>query len=264
MSDINPNPGRTAPLEQIAVLLHDSREHVLRGLLENPLVCEIHVCLLLGRKELSTALLETIAGRDDWMRSYRVRRALAFHPNVPHTLGLHLVRELYVSDLVQLTFLPSGQPALKQLAQELVLARLPQLPLAQKMTLARRGSAHLVGALLLDGSTEVLSTVLDSPHLNEGHVLKALSRIALPARVVAAIAEHGRWSNIYSVRLALLRNPQAPLGRVLSFLPSISTQDLRALKQSHSVPAKLQPHIQRELANRAQHGKSSPQKARGS
>lgn len=254
--EIDRNAARMASEEQIARLLHDAREEILRGLLENPRFQEIHLCLLLGRKELSSLLLENIASHKEWMGSYRVRRALAFHPNVPHSLGLHLVRELYVSDLVQLTWLPSGQPALRHLAEELVLARLSQLPPAQKMALARRGSGRIMGALLTDGSPEALPTVLDSPLLNEGHVLKALSRIALPARIVAAVAEHARWSKIYSVRLALLRNPQAPLARVLSFLPSISTTDLRVLSQSSSLPSKLQPHIRRELASRAQHGKS--------
>jgi hypothetical protein len=261
--DMDETLASKAALDQIPVLLHDPREEILRGLLENPLLREIHLCLMLGRKDISSALLEKIAGRDDWMSSYRVRRALAFHPNVPQALGLRLVRELYAPDMVQLTFLPSGQPALRQLAEELVLARLPQLSIAQKMTLARRGPARLVGALLQDGSPELLPTVLDSPHLSEGHVLKALARIALPARVVAAIADHGRWSNVYSVRLALVRNPQTPLVRVLSFLPGVSTTDLRFLKQSHSVPVKVQPYIQRELSSRMQHGKWV-QKTRGS
>lgn len=38
----------------------------------------------------------------------------------------------------------------------------------------RRGPPRLTGALLIDGSPEVLSTVPDSPFLNEGHVLQAL------------------------------------------------------------------------------------------
>ncbi len=254
------NAARTAPQEQIPVLLHDTREEILRALLENPRFQEIHLCLLLGRKDLPSLLLENIATRKEWMGSYRVRRALAFHPNVPYTLGLHLVRELYLSDLVQLTFLPSGQPALRHLAEELVLARLPQLPTAQKVAIARRGPARITGALLTDGSPEVLPIVLDSPLLNEGHVLKALSRIALPARIVAAIAGHSRWSHIYSVRLALLRNPQTPLAQVLSFLPSISTTDLQILAKSTSIPSNLQPHIRRELANRMQRGKCAVQR----
>ena len=122
---------RTAPEGQFTVLIHDAREEVLRGLLENPRFEEIHLCLLLGRKNLSSVLLESIAARTEWMQSYRVRRAIAFHPNAPHTLGLHLVRELYLPDLVQLTLSAFGQPALRHLAEELILARLPQLPLAK-------------------------------------------------------------------------------------------------------------------------------------
>jgi hypothetical protein len=255
-SELDRDEARRAPLEQIPVLLHEHREDVLRGLLENPHFEELHLCLLLGRAELSTALLEEIAKRKEWMASYRVKRALAFHHNLPPSLGLSLARELYQSDLVALSFSPSGNPALRHLAEELVLAKLPQLPPAQKMTLARRGSPRIIGALLIDGSPESLPTVLDSPLLNEGHVLKALARVALPVRIVTAIADHGKWSHISSVRLALLRNSQTPMARALAFLPSITTTDLKILSQSSSVPSRLVPHVRRELANRMQHGKS--------
>jgi hypothetical protein len=254
--ELDGDGARRAPLEQIPVLLHEDREDVLRGLLENPHFEQLHLCMLLGRAELSTALLEEIAKRKEWMTSYRVKRALAFHHNLPPSLGLSLVRELYQSDLVALSFSPSGNPALRHLAEELVLAKLPQLPPAQKTTLARRGSPRIVGALLTDGSPESLPTVLDSPLLNEGHVLKALARVALSVRIVTAIADHAKWSHIYSVRLALLRNSQAPMARVLTFLPNITTTDLKILSQSSSVPSRLVPHIRRELANRMQHGKS--------
>ena len=242
--------------DEIPLLLHDSSEEVLLGLLDNPHVEENHICLLLGRKDLSSRLLETLAGHADWMSSHRVRRGLAFHPHVPLALGLRLVRELNLIDLVQLTFSPSGAPPVRRLAEELVLTKLPQLPPAQKVALARRGTPRLIGALLVDGSPEVVPALLDSPFLTEGHVIRALSRINLPVRVVTGIAEHGRWSHVYSVRLALARNSQAPLARVISFLPSISTSDLRMLAESSSVPSNLRPHIRRELANRMQHGRS--------
>jgi hypothetical protein len=254
--ELDRDTARNAPAEQIPALVHEHREEILRGLLENPVFEELHLCLLLGRADLSTLLLEEIAIHKQWMSSYRVKCALAFHHNIPQTLGLRLVRELYAHDLVGLSFSPSANPALRHLAEELVLAKLPQLPPAQKMKLARRGSPRIMGALLTDGSSEALPTVLDSPLLNEGHVLKALARVALPVRIVTAIADHAKWSHIYSVRLALLRNSQAPMARVLTFLPSITTTDLKILSQSSSVPSRLLPHIRRELANRMQHGKS--------
>jgi hypothetical protein len=137
-------------------------------------------------------------------------------PHVPQTVGLRLVRELYATDLVQLTLSPSGAPAMKHLAEVLVLARLPQLPPAQKMVLARRGTARIAGVLLVDGQPEVVGIVLESPFLNEGQVLRVLSRINLSARVIGAIASSGRWTQRYSVRLALVRNPRTPIATVLS------------------------------------------------
>ncbi len=255
-SEIDQNGARRASLEQIPALVHEHREDVIRGLLENPLFEELHLCLLLGRADLTSALLEDIARHKEWMSSYRVKRALAFHHNVPQTIGLALVRELYANDLVALSFSPSANPALRHLGEELVLMRLPQLPPAQKLTLARRGTPRILGALLTEGGPEVLQTVLDSPLLNEGHVLKALARVALSVRIVTAIADHGKWSRIYSVRLALLRNAQTPMARALSFLPNISTTDLKILSQSNSVPSRLIPHLRRELTNRMQHGKA--------
>jgi len=40
-----------------------------------------------------------------------------------------------------------------------LLARLPQLPLGQKITLARRGPARVAGALLAEGHAQVISIV---------------------------------------------------------------------------------------------------------
>lgn len=77
---------RTATLAEISLLLHDVRADVILGLLDNPCFDENHVCLLLGRKDLSTALLEEIASRNQGLASYRVRRGLAYHPHVPPPL----------------------------------------------------------------------------------------------------------------------------------------------------------------------------------
>ncbi|MGH9716597.1 MAG: hypothetical protein ACRD4R_07710 [Candidatus Acidiferrales bacterium] len=251
---------RSATREEIPILLHDARGEVILGLLDNPLFDESHLCLLLGRKDLPTVLLDEIATHNQWMASYRVRRGLAGHPHVPLALGLRLVRELFVVDLVQLALLPSGAPPVKHLAEELILARLPQLPAAQKMILARRGTVRITGALLADGQPEIVAVVLESPFLNEGQVLRVLARINVPPRVVAAIAESGRWSQHYSVRLALIRNPQTPLARSISFLPNVSLADLRILAESTAVPASLRPHIKKELANHTSRGASPAQR----
>ncbi|MGH9534978.1 MAG: hypothetical protein ACRD2E_08975, partial [Terriglobales bacterium] len=168
--------------------------------------------------------------------------------------GLQLVRELQGADLARLAVSASGAPASRHLAENLVLERLAQLPLPQKMLLARQGSGRISGALLLEGNADVVPAVLDNKLLTEGQVLRALARAGLPVRVPTAIAEHGRWSQVYAIRLALLRNGQAPLARLLAFLPALATPDIRALSNSGSVPRALREHIRRELADRLRRG----------
>ncbi len=132
---------RTASGEELAALLHNHSSDVLLALLENPALDETQLCLLLERKDLPAAVLEEIGRRKPLLKNYRVKRALAFHPRSPRLVSLRLLRDLYLMDLVQLTFLPGIPTELKRNAEDQLIARLPQLPLGQKITLARRGRA---------------------------------------------------------------------------------------------------------------------------
>ncbi len=245
---------RSAADEEIPAFLSHASEAVLAALLENPRLDETHLCWLLERKELSATLLEIIARRKEWLRSYRIKRRVAFHPHTPRLLALRLARELYLMDLVQLSLLPSVPPELRRLAEELILARLPQLPLGQKLAVARRGSARVAGGLLADGRDQVVHIALDNAFLTEAQVLKALSREKLPAPVVAAIAGHRKWAQLYNVRLALVRHPAAPLARVLAFLPDLALRDLDVLQDSPTVSESLRRYIHHEIARRSAAG----------
>jgi hypothetical protein len=74
---IDSEGARSASEEQIPALLDDAREDILLALLDNPRLDENHLCLLVGRKGLSTAFLEGIANQRQWLKNYRVRRSLA-------------------------------------------------------------------------------------------------------------------------------------------------------------------------------------------
>src|SRR5713101_2080830 len=172
--------------EELAILLHHHAADVLLALLDNPALDETQLCLLLERKDLPAAVLEEIGRRKPLLKNYRVKRALAFHPRSPRLVSLRLLRDLYLMDLVQLTFLPGIPTELKRNAEDQLIARLPQLPLGQKITLARRGPARAAGALLAEGHAHILAVVLDNAYLTESQILKALSREKLPEAALIA------------------------------------------------------------------------------
>src|SRR5204863_4865483 len=250
-----------ATCEELAGLVHHPSADVLLALLDNPALDETQVCLLLERKDLPGEILEEIARRKALLKSYRVKRALAFRPRTPRLVSLRLLRDLYLMDLVQVAILPGVSAELKRNAEDQLLARLPQLPLGQKITLARRGPARVAGALLAEGHEQVVSIVLDNPYMTEAQILRALSREKPPTSMIPAIVHHHKWSITYNVRLALVRHPSAPLATILSYLPELTVSDLRELAAPGIVPESLRKYLQAEVQRRM---RASEKAAKGS
>lgn len=250
-SDSDRKQALTATGDELATLVHHHATDVLLALLDNPALDESQLCLLLDRKDLPGEVLEEVGNRKALLKNYRVKRALAFHPHTPRLISLRLTRDLYLMDLALLALTVGALPELKRIAEDQLLARLAQLPLGQKIMLARRGPARVAGALLAEGHPQILSVVLDNAYLTEAQVLKALAREKLSLGVGHAIAQHRRWSCVYNVRLALIRTPGTTLSTILSYLPELNATDLRDLSAPGIVPESLRRYLQAELDRRS-------------
>ena len=246
---------RSGSGEELDALLYHPSHEVLLALLDNPAFDEQKLCVLLARKDLPTEVLEAVGLRKPLMKSYAVKRALFFHPRTPRLIGLRLLKDIYLMDLVQLAISPAASAELRRHAEDQITARLPQLPLGQKITLARRGPPRVAGALVAEGHAQILPIALNNPFLTEAQVLKALARAGTGLPVVRAIAGHPKWSQTYNVRLALVRNPSTPLATVLSFLPYLTVSDLRELAAPGIVPESLRKYLHAEVHRRTQASK---------
>jgi hypothetical protein len=236
--------------EELAALLHHPSTDVLLALLDNPALEETQLCLLLERKNIPVEILEEVLRRKPLLKSYRVKRALAFHPRTPRVNGLRLLRDLYLMDLVQVAISPGVSAELKRNAEDQLVSRLPQLPLGQKITLARRGPTRVAGALVAEGHAQVIAVALENPYLTEAQILKALSRDKLPVTVIPAIIRHRKWSISYNVRLALVRHPSSPLATILGYLPELTVSDLRELAAPGIVSENLRRYLLAEVQRR--------------
>ena len=241
---------RVAQGEELNGLIYHPAPAVLLALLDNPAFDGPQLTLLLSRKDLPTEILEEIGRRKTFLKSYGVKKSLLLHPRTPRLIGLRLLKELYLMDLVQFALSPALSAELKRYAEEQIVARLPQLPLGQKITLARRGPSRVAGALVAEGHAQVLPVALENPYLTEAQVLKALAREKVPVHVVQAIASHRKWSQSYNVRLALVRNPSTPISIVLGFLPHMTVNDLRVLAEPGIIAENLRKYLLAEVHRR--------------
>jgi hypothetical protein len=248
---------QTATGDELVRLIHEVPPNQLFPILENPALDESSLALLLHRKDLPTDFLAEVLKRRHFLKNYLVRKFLAFHPRTPRTDALRLIRELYLMDLIQFAISPGVLPELKRKAEDQVIAKMPQLPLGQKITLARRSPARIAGALLADGQPMIVKAALSNPNLTEAQVLRVLAKDKLASIVTQSIAQHEKWGHMYNVRIALLRQPSTTLATVLAFLPELTVSDLRALAAPGILPENLSHYLQAEIQRRLQ--KPKPQ-----
>ncbi len=121
------------------------------------------------------------------------------------------------------------------------------LTLGERKTLARSHSIGLVKQLLADPHPEVVKVLLDNPHLTESDVLVVASRRPIPTNALLAIAQHPRWRVRYSVRRALVLNPNTPTDESIRLMLRLRPQDLQKLMHDPQRP-QLREHAQALVA----------------
>lgn len=245
---------RTASGDELKSLIHEAGEDVLLALLENPKLDETHVIQLLERLDLPAQVLAAIGAEGKWTASESVRLGLARHPRTPKRVALAVVRQLYLFDLVRLSLLPAAPADIKRVAEEIIIARVPHIPVGQKLTLARRGPSRVTGALLAEGHPQAVKLALANPFLTESQVLKVLAKAGVPERVVAAIAQDAKWSRQYNIRAALVRNPLTPAPRVLEFLGDLTLSDLKDIGALEELAPARKKKIAEEIERRTAGG----------
>lgn len=111
----------------------------------------------------------------------------------------------------------------------------PKEPVGMRISLARRPSPRLLDHLIYDPDVRVARTLLGNPRLTEPDVLKMASARRATARILEAIAQDTRWLNRYSVKLALVFNPNTPVRIAVGLLPFLLSQHLREVAEAAAV-----------------------------
>jgi hypothetical protein len=197
----------------------------------------------LKNRDLAAEQIEELSKTGNFLKSRKVRFALAAHPHAPRALALRLIRELYTFDLMQLSLTPAVAADLKRLADDLLVSRLASIPLGERLSLARRSSGLVAAALLLDRESRVWQVALENARLAEAAIVKALQAHGSSPAFVEAVCRHERWSVRHEIRVALLRNPHTPLARAIEFARRLPPPLLRDVLHTSRLPEKTKAYL---------------------
>jgi hypothetical protein len=216
----------------------------------DPALTEDASLALLENRDLPIEQIEQISKNRTTMKSRKVRLALAAHPHAPRRVALRLIREFYTFDLVQFASMPAAAADLKRVADELLISRFTSITLGERISLARRSSATVAAALLLDKEPSVWQPALENPRLTEAAIVKALQRPGATVAFVEAVCHHPKWSLRREVRIALLRNPHTPLARAIEFARRLPPPLLRDVLHASKLPEKIKEYLRKDLSRR--------------
>jgi hypothetical protein len=205
------------------------REHAAR--LEAPAARQV-----LRNPYCTAEVVDLLAAQPRLLSFHEVRRELALHPKTPEVLALRLVPTLFWRDLMALALDTRLRPTLRRAAETHLLARLAEMAVGEKVTLARRASPGVLAQLRHDPNPRVVAALLDNPRLTEGVLVPVLQSAATPPAVLDLIAGDRRWGARHPLRIALARNPRTPLETTLRILPTLAKSDLKAVAADPRVP----------------------------
>ncbi len=240
----------TAGKEELFMVVDDPSMEVLQAALKNPFLDEHHILALLQRRDLSEELLKRLYASEGVIESHNVKVALVHNPATPGPIVLALLPHLYLFELVSVCYLPGATPDQRLAAERAIIQRLPTTPLGNKLTLARRGTANILEALLKEGDPRMFEACLDNPYLKEAGIFRFLNGPTASPDTISMVARHPRWKTRPNIVHALLRNQKTPLIWFNLFLPTLPTSDMRNLLASRRLTHTQKKSVEEELRHR--------------
>jgi hypothetical protein len=196
-------------------LVHDSSPEILTAVAADARLTEDLALALLNHRDLPREGLEALSKNGPLMRQRKVRIAVVKHPHTPRHLSVPFIRHLYTFELMQVALLPSVQPDVKRVAEEVLISKLASISSGERITLARRSSGRVAAALLLDREDRIMQAALTNPQMTEIFIVRALKVEHGTELLAPAVSRHQKWSYRNDVKAALLGNRHTPSGRVI-------------------------------------------------
>ena len=235
-------PGIASQVASLEQAVHSADAEVLKAAVSNPALTEDLALVLLKRTDLTPELLEQLS-KKNVIKGRKVKLALVSHPRTPRYVSVTLVRQMFTFDLMQVALTPVVPADVKKAAEEVLLNRLETLTAGEKLSLARRASGRIAGALLLGPEQRICDAALDNSRLTEGHIVKALTAAKARASFVQAVCGHPKWSVRREIRMALLRSEKLPLSYALEYAHGFQTATVREILRTSKLPAHIKQRV---------------------
>jgi len=233
----------------LKTIINDPASEVVHAALKNLSLTEEHLLQLLKRQDLSSDILKAVS-KHKLGQSQSVIVSIIRNAALPPALAKQLMAKLRLFDLLNLCILPGQTSDIRVAAEHSICQRLPNEPLGNKISLAKRANSALLASLLKEGHPKIIEASLENPRLHESAIFKFLSSSMTSPETISMVARHPRWSKRKNLQRAILKNNHTPQVWFIHFLPRLSTMEARDLLHSNRLRANQKEWIREYLDKR--------------
>ncbi|MCA1733619.1 MAG: hypothetical protein LC732_08450 [Acidobacteria bacterium] len=208
---------------------------------------EEEALLVLANRFCTPATAQRIASDLRLTSYYTVRAALVRSRATPLAHAQKFIHHLYWRELLKYSTETTIPAPVRRAIDNQMLVRLPKITLGEKITAARSCSRELIKAMLRDPSTRVFEALLVNPRLIESDLLTHIGSGRATPQQLGLIGSSTKWSYRYSIRLALVRNPETPRATAAGQLRFLSKGDLALLARLPTTSRYLRTCIERMM-----------------
>ena len=144
-------------------------------------------------------------------------------------------------------------PQIPQGTEEEQARLLANLPVADRLKLAMKGTREQRAQLVRDSNRIVATAVLSSPKLTEAEVEAFCKMGNVSEEVLRIIATNRAWVKNYPVVLGLVRNAKTPPALSMQMLNRLTEKDVKMLSVDRNVPEALRLAARRAMV-KSKHG----------
>ena len=235
-----------AAVQEIIVINHARilrAPHILDALLENThLTTDTRRRVLETREEFFDKKARVQALRDELGQD-----AIADLPDGP------------IVDLLELAMADKSAPALPRPEEvvedergQTVFQRLLQMSVGEKVQMAFKGDKTFRTILVRERNRLVASSAMRNPRMSESEVESIAGMRNVEEEVLRIIGMRRDWTSKYTIALALIKNPKAPLGVVLPLINRLTLRDLKGLKDDKGVSEAVRANAKKFYATKKQ------------
>lgn len=235
------------PRERVKEAGAHTTQAELLELLDHADADQTHIIALLRKRELPSALIETVARHERWSRRQVVRAAIVNHQSTPRTLALRMLQLLFWKDQLKVAVNFRLATPLRTAAENRLKERLPELEAGERISLARQAPPGLLPLLAADGDPRVIRALLVNPRLREREVVVLVETPTTASGVLAAVGTNDRWVNRPAILKGVVSHKNTPVHVALTLLRRFSRRDLQRLLMERPLPRLVQIGAERIL-----------------